>query len=164
MSVCSTSGRPFSVVKLPCCLHINRSTFHSGRRAARLSRDTLFHQDLCTLVASCSRLSRKAKRKLARVVARAQPKTVPIQGTELVLTVTLLLWQCLATHTWLSYSTLSSPILPNPLFMRLNTPAMVQRHLLSARIVSGTEHRGAQTTADHLHLGPRHSKWHGTES
>lgn len=99
MSVCSTSGRLFSVVKLPCCLHAYRPTVHSGRRAARLSREILFHQDFCTFVALCSQLSRKKKRKLAQTVARAQPKTVPIQGTELVLTVTLLLCQCLATHT-----------------------------------------------------------------
>lgn len=88
MSVCSTSGRCISLTQLPCHKHFDRTSFPSGRRpAALLSRESCISVELCTLIASCGHLPRSKRRKLARIVARAQPKTVPIQGT----------WHVLAT-------------------------------------------------------------------
>ena len=159
MSVCSTSGRTCSVVKLPSCLHSNRHACHSGRRAARLSWDTFSHQDLSSFVSSYSQLFRKAKRKVAQVVGRAQPKTLPIQGTE---TLAVLGYPYVDSdlHLLLQLSShMHGPIHT----LRTSFCCLAQGHLLFARIASATEHRGAETMADHLHLDPRHIKWHGTE-
>lgn len=82
MSVCSTSGRPFLSASVPCEVHLQRSSFVSERRHAALaSSKRLLPADLCTSLAPCGQLSRKERRKLTRIVARAQPKGVQLEGT-----------------------------------------------------------------------------------